>query len=403
MDLCNVFHYLLNDICSMKLNTQIMKKSSKTICTLSLLFSGLSAFSQNMVINPAMDVESSSGYNQIIQTETWTNANDGTVDLFDRKNMDDKCNHINSIPENYMGFQTAYKTDQNYAGIIAYYDDGPNTTDEMLTYDKLNIKEGYKQYTEYIQAELAEPLVAGKTYYVSFKVSLAEKSGRAVNGLGALLTTTKVEYKLNSFLKETPQFISHRVITDSIGWVSLSGAYIAAGGEKFITIGCFKDDTFFQVERVVAPSENDSRKAYYYISDVSVAPYNAKPDLEAIVYGVDYAEVMDLNFKNESYEIEPQFYNELNEVASWMSSHPDMSFFIAGYTDKTGTRDINEPLSLNRAKAVKKYLVSKGVKESNLITEGFGSNNPIENKIKSRKNRRVEIYLYSVSTSKINL
>ncbi len=70
---------------------------------------------------------------------------------------------------------------------------------------------------------------------------------------------------------------------------------------------------------------------------------------------------------------------------------------IAGYTDKTGDNAINDPLSLDRAKAVKKYLVSTGVKEGNLYTDGFGSSNPIENKIKSRKNRRVEIYLYSVT------
>ena len=121
-----------------------------------------------------------------------------------------------------------------------------------------------------------------------------------------------------------------------------------------------------------------------------------QPDLEAIVFGVDFVELMDLQFAHESTQIEPQFQNELNEVASWMVTHPEMSFFIAGYTDKTGNNDINDPLSLNRAKAVKKYLISKGVKESNLVTEGFGSSNPIENKIKSRRNRRVEIYLYSI-------
>jgi outer membrane protein OmpA-like peptidoglycan-associated protein len=73
-----------------------------------------------------------------------------------------------------------------------------------------------------------------------------------------------------------------------------------------------------------------------------------------------------------------------------------MTFFIAGYADETGTNAINNPLSLQRANQVKTYLMAKGVKSSNIITEGFGSNDPIELKLKSRKNRRVEIYLYSV-------
>jgi outer membrane protein OmpA-like peptidoglycan-associated protein len=85
----------------------------------------------------------------------------------------------------------------------------------------------------------------------------------------------------------------------------------------------------------------------------------------------------------------------LDEVAAWMKSYPDYKFFIAGYADKQGGDVINDPLSLQRAQSVKRYLISKGVKDENVITDGFGSSNPIENKWKSRMNRRVEIYLYA--------
>lgn len=374
-----------------------MKNSKGKIATLILLVAGAtSAFSQNLVINPNMDATQcvSSGFGEIIKTDTWTNANGGTVDLFDRTKSKN-CNVVNAIPKNYMGNQAA-AGDQNYAGIVAYYDDGANNAVDSQIVATLGLKDGYKKYSEYLQGELKEPLVAGKTYQITFKVSLADKSARAVSGLGVLLTPTKVEQKSNSFLTIEPQFISYRVISDSVNWVTIYAAYIANGGEKFITIGCFKDANF-RMEKVVTPLQNDSRKAYYYISGVSVAPYIAKPDLDAIVFGVDYIEVMDLQFVLGSADIAPQFYGELDEVASWMKSHPDMSFFIAGYTDKTGTNAINEPLSHDRAVAVKKYLVSKGVNETNLYTDGFGSEKPIENKIKSRKNRRVEIYLYSIS------
>lgn len=378
---------------------ELTNNAKKTLSALAILIAGLNqGFSQNLVTNAGMDAKCiPTGYGQIIKTETWSNANGGTVDLFD-KTKSSKCHKANAIPENYMGYQPVTSSGQNYAGIIAYYDDGSNNSIDSLNNAVLHLKDGYKQYSEYLQGELAEPLVAGKVYQVSFKVSLAEKSGRAVSCLGALLTTSKIEQASNSFINQKPQFISHRIISNSTDWVTMYGAYIATGGEKFITIGCFKDGENFQVQNCVNPLQNDSRKAYYYVADASVTTYIAKPDLDAIVLGVDYVELMDLNFAIASDVIEPKFYNELDEVASWMTKHPEMNFFVAGYTDKTGTNSINDPLSVNRAKAVKKYLVSKGVKESNLVTEGFGSSNPIEYKIKSRQNRRVEVYLYSVNT-----
>ena len=370
----------------------------KTIYSLFFLIAGIGAVkSQNMVVNSAMDAKCiHSGYGQITATSSWTNANGGTVDLFD-KTKSQHCMSENAIPNNYMGHQVASPSGQNYAGIIAFYDDGGNKPGDSVNVFRNKKVDGYKKYSEYLEGELAEPLIAGKVYQVSFKVNLADKSARAVSCLGALLTANKVDQKSNSFLTQKPQFISHRIVSDSLNWVTLYGAYVAEGGEKFITIGCFKDE-FFQVEKTVAPNQNDSRKAYYYITDVAVGPYIAKPDLDAIVWGVDYVELMDLHFANESSVIEPQFYNELDGVADWMSKHPEMTFFIAGYTDKTGSNSINDPLSVGRANEVKKYLVSKGVKESNIITEGFGSANPIEYKMKSRLNRRVEIYLVSTNS-----
>lgn len=372
--------------------------SKRTVCTLLFLAAGLSlGYSQNLVANSALTAECiPTGYGQIIKTETWTNANWGTVDLFD-KEKSSKCNKANAIPKNYMGYQNTSETGQNYAGIIAYYDDGANNIEDSAINARFGLRDGYKHYSEYLQGEFSEPMVAGKVYQVSFKVNLADKSGRAVSCLGALLSTNKVEQRSNSFLTQTPQFISHRVISDTSNWVTMYGAYIAEGGEKFITIGCFKDE-LFTAEKVVGHEQMDSRKAYYYVTDVTVTPYIAKPDMDAIVFGVDYVELMDLRFELASTSIDPRYYNELDGVASWMIKHPDMTYFVAGYTDKTGTDVINDPLSVSRANSVKKYLVSKGVKESNLVTEGFGSSNPIVDKVKSRRNRRVEIYLYSVNS-----
>jgi len=374
-----------------------MIQLKKNIPVAFFVFAGLSyGLAQNLVINPNMDAKCiANTYGEIIKTETWTNANGGTVDLFDRtKNKN--CHKANAIPQNYMGYQAAYAGEQNYAGIIAYYDDGSNNITDSTNNAMLGLKDGYKKYTEYVEGELAQPLVAGQVYEVSFKISLANNSGRAVSCLGALLSSTKINETSNTFLNQSPQFITQRVISDTLNWVIVYGAYIATGGEKFITIGCFKNADF-EVDKVVSPMQNDSRKAYYYIEDIAVAPYVSKPYFDALLYGVDFIELMNLQFASAGSAIAPEFYAELDGVANWMVSHPEMSFFIAGYTDKMGTDAVNDPLSVSRAKAVKNYLISKGVKESNVITEGFGSKDPIDYKLKSSKNRRVEIYLYAVN------
>ena len=364
---------------------QFYQKFALTAATVGVLTAG----AQNLVTNSTFEAKCiKSGYGEIIKANAWENANAGSADLFDKHKSSCKTSP-NGIPYNYMGYQPS-GDGQNYAGIVAYYDDGENT-------NGMPLDDGYKRYSEYLEGEFREPLVAGVVYEVSFRVNLADKSGRAVSGIGALLTTEKVKQDNNTFLNRQPQFISHRIISDSVHWVILSGAYVATGGEKHITIGCFKDESFV-VANIADPLSNDSRKAYYYVSEVSVKPYvSASPSMDAIVFGVDYIELMNLEFASGSAEITPRFYTELDEIAGWMVKNPDYRFFVAGYADQQGGDYVNNPLSKDRARSVKNYLVSKGVKEQNIITDGFGSGDPIENKLKSRKNRRVEIYLYAVN------
>ena len=70
---------------------------------------------------------------------------------------------------------------------------------------------------------------------------------------------------------------------------------------------------------------------------------------------------------------------------------------LAGYTDATGSAQLNVKLSKDRAEAIKMFLVSRGVDPALIQTEGHGKANPIAtNKTpEGRKlNRRVEFSLY---------
>ncbi len=88
-------------------------------------------------------------------------------------------------------------------------------------------------------------------------------------------------------------------------------------------------------------------------------------------------------------------FKSLNELAGLMKQHAtDWTLRLSGHTDNQGDAAKNMILSEKRAKAVKKYLMKKGVKEDKIIAEWFGQTVPIadNNTPEGRqKNRRVEM------------
>lgn len=92
--------------------------------------------------------------------------------------------------------------------------------------------------------------------------------------------------------------------------------------------------------------------------------------------------------------IKPVAYPLLDEVVTIFGKNPGMKVDLQGHCDNIGTPEYNANLSLKRANAVKKYLVSKGIAENRLTTQGFGFTKPVaSNKTKEDRslNRRVEL------------
>ena len=99
-------------------------------------------------------------------------------------------------------------------------------------------------------------------------------------------------------------------------------------------------------------------------------------------------------FSFNSADIKSEAYPMLNETAMTMKKNPDLSGRIDGYADSTGNEEYNIELSERRAKAVRDYLVSKGIDPERLSTKGFGVADPVasnDTKEGRAKNRRVEL------------
>ena len=101
-------------------------------------------------------------------------------------------------------------------------------------------------------------------------------------------------------------------------------------------------------------------------------------------------------FATGSAKLLAKSYPSLNNVVTILTDNPTYKVDIEGHTDTTGTQEKNHVLSHDRANSVKAYLISKGIDESRIKTEGYGSDRPIaSNKTAAgkAKNRRVEMKL----------
>ncbi|MDI1355621.1 MAG: DUF5723 family protein [bacterium] len=120
-----------------------------------------------------------------------------------------------------------------------------------------------------------------------------------------------------------------------------------------------------------------------------VVPMKAaeKKIIEKAFASLEFATAKDL--------IKPKSFPGLNQLANLMIQHKeDWKLKLAGHTDNEGIAEKNMVLSEKRAKAVKNYLIKKGVKEDQILTEWYGQTVPIgDNKTPAgrQKNRRVEM------------
>lgn len=83
-----------------------------------------------------------------------------------------------------------------------------------------------------------------------------------------------------------------------------------------------------------------------------------------------------IHFDFESARIKPESIPYLDALAEYLKKSPSLRFQIIGHTDLHGTGEFNNRLSLERARSVKEYLVTKGIDASRLTIRGAGMSEP---------------------------
>ncbi len=112
-------------------------------------------------------------------------------------------------------------------------------------------------------------------------------------------------------------------------------------------------------------------------------------------------------FTTGSSTLQASAKNSLTQFAGVLKQYSDADVAIQGYTDNQGWKNStaeqsaqkNQALSLQRAQSVQSYLISQGVKATQVKSvEGLGEANPVADNSTAagqQQNRRVEVYLYA--------
>jgi outer membrane protein OmpA-like peptidoglycan-associated protein len=107
---------------------------------------------------------------------------------------------------------------------------------------------------------------------------------------------------------------------------------------------------------------------------------------KTIIYGI--------YFDTGSAAIKPESEPSLVQMVKLLENRPALKVYVVGHTDNTGTLELNLKLSAERADAVVKALVGRGIAPSRLKAAGVASYCPISSNANEQgraQNRRVEL------------
>jgi len=337
----------------------------------------------------------------------WYSPTGSRADLF----VETKKNPIISTPTNQFGTENP-KEGSNYAGIVTF-------------------SHNNKMPRSYLSTKLEVPLKKGELYCVQFYISLAEASAYASNQVGVHFSPKAFasEAKDNLLVKTSVVDAENRIFSAVFGWDKICGLYTAEGGEKYITIGNFSSNEHTKNAKVKKDSKSKITPvpaAYYYVDDISVvrleedeicdcssAIIDPTEGFSKVVYqkainftrDMGYAEsieALQVYFGFGKTDLTHAATEVLDTIASIMKQASEYHLVINTYSDKledetAQQHPIFHDMDKKRAKAIVKYLKSKGIDANRMKTRAHGSSqisaevvDSDEEEMKQAKNRRAE-------------
>ena len=150
---------------------------------------------------------------------------------------------------------------------------------------------------------------------------------------------------------------------------------------------------------------NASATAYVAISDnIDLTAISEYKEITRDLYlaPLETGQVIRINnifFEFAKADLKTESFAELNRIVKLMEQNPSMEIALGGHTDNVGSEESNLKLSTDRSKAVLNYLVSKGITQNRITSNGYGKLKPIVNNDTEENraiNRRVEFTISKI-------
>ncbi|MDX2197122.1 MAG: OmpA family protein [Cytophagales bacterium] len=141
-----------------------------------------------------------------------------------------------------------------------------------------------------------------------------------------------------------------------------------------------KDGFLFYSENIDIPTGNE------------VKQINKTITLQKITKGNKIV-LKNVFFEHGKFNLAEDSKSELDLLLDLLIKNKNIRIEVSGHTDDTGTDEINNRLSYERARSVAEYLIKKGVDKNRLMYRGYGKNRPIASNTTDdgkKLNRRTE-------------
>ncbi len=165
---------------------------------------------------------------------------------------------------------------------------------------------------------------------------------------------------------------------------SVTGKYMVVlpGGRNY-SVSANKEGFFFYSQSFEVPKKIQYQEI---VKDITLKPIEkgTKVVINNIFFEIGKA------------TLTPQSHLELDKAIDLLRANPTMVIEVGGHTDNTGDDTNNMKLSHDRAKAVREYMVGKGIAADKIQAKGYGESNPIANNDTDegkRANRRTEFII----------
>ena len=191
------------------------------------------------------------------------------------------------------------------------------------------------------------------------------------------------DFKKNLLAHEIVVFRSQITQKEYQGMSQDNGKFslrLPAGDKYEIFILGFKDSISYNVLTIPALAANATYKNPFVV-DIQFQP--------AKTFVLD-----DVNFETGKADLKIESFPVLDELVALLMRKDDERIEIGGHTDNVGKPAANILLSMERAKSVMAYIITKGINSSRLTAKGYGSLVPVVSNATAQgkaMNRRTEV------------